>query len=189
MGPQRGGIRAANHTGRQPRHLSSSYGICLFLARTSKGCAETTLNLDGISSIPSACHRPVNSSALFPAQWEQPSTPCSLPGNTLSGHQGFLQSHHPLQLPLLAHKMAALSRGQVCPGTQEGTSSCRQGYCGNLCPGKVTNDTQPSQDTALQPWSIQGEGSPTASLQRIQEEVLVCREAESFKPCLEPGRK
>lgn len=124
-----------------------------------------TLNLDGISPIPRACRRPVNSSALFPAQWEQPSTPCSLLGNMLSGHQSFLQSHHPLQLPLLACEMAALSGDQVCPGTQEGTPSCKQGYCHHLCPGKVTNHTQPSQDTALQPWGFWGTGSPTASLQ------------------------
>lgn len=135
------------------------------LGKGSKGRAERTLNLSGISSIPSACRRPANSSALFPAQWEQPSTPCSLLGNMLSGHQGFLQSHHPLQLPLLPHKMAALSREQACPSTQEQAPSRRQGYCGRLCPGEVTNHTQPSQDTALQLWGIRGEGSPTASLQ------------------------
>lgn len=38
------------------------------LGKDSQGCAEMTLNLTGISSIPSACRRPVNSSALFPAQ-------------------------------------------------------------------------------------------------------------------------
>lgn len=91
------------------------------LGKDSKGCAETILNLSGTSSTPSACHRPVHSSALFPAQWEQPFTPCSLLANMLSGHQGFLQSHHPLQLPLLAHEMAALSKEQVFPSTQEGT--------------------------------------------------------------------
>lgn len=66
------------------------------LGQGSKGCTEMNLNLDGISSSPSACRRPVNSSALFLAQWEQPSTPCSLLGNMLNGHQGFLQSHNPL---------------------------------------------------------------------------------------------
>ena len=129
-----------------------------------EGCAEMTLNLDGISSMPGACRRPANSSALFPAQWEQPSTPCSLLGNMLSGHQGFLQSHHPLQLPLLAQQMAAFSRA-VWSSTQEATPSRRQGYHHHLHPSKVTSHTQLSQDTALQQWGFWGAGSPTASLQ------------------------
>lgn len=120
--PQQGGTWAATHTEIQPYQSSSSYAVCLLLARTVR---QHRTQSHSISTLPSACHRLVNSSALFPAQWQWPSTPHSLPANMLSGHQGFFQPRHPLQLFHSAHETAALSMGRVCPSTQEEASPHR----------------------------------------------------------------
>jgi len=113
--PRQGGTRAATHTELQPHQPSSAYAICLLLARTVR---QHRTQSHSISTLPSACHRLVNSSALFPAQWQQPSTPHSLPANMLSGHQGFFQPRHLLQLSHSAHETAALSTGRVRPSMQ-----------------------------------------------------------------------
>lgn len=88
---------------------SSSYGLCSWQGLQGyPEMTEITLSLDGISFH----HHPANSSALFPAQWSSPSHPAALLGNMRSDHQGSLQSHHPLQLLLSAHKW------QSSPGTK-----------------------------------------------------------------------
>lgn len=120
---------------------------------------------------------------------EQPSTPCSLLGNMLSDHQGFLQSHHPLQLPLFAHKW------QSSPGTKCAPILMQAAALPSSVPSsKVANNTQPSQDMALWMRGFWGAGSPTASLQSCKScsdkrRHLCAGKLKSSQPCLEPGRK